>query len=429
MTPAKATQYKFTKIIDKNSNIPGTSQKFTEFSDASISGNSIVFVGGVYSGIYLYNNGKLRTVADTSQFPPNAYPNQDKFRQFYRPVISGQNIAFVGVSRATPAQSSPPVSGVYATFNGGPLVTIADWNTPFRTTTGYKYWNFGSPGKPEISISGSQIVLANGTKYEVDPTNPDYLKKPRKTFLYKDSKLKEFQPIGGSFGFAPVIDGDRILRIEPLRYKDGNPLTIIDGGRITLTTGNEPPKSILDTNTKLPGNTEIASFGFSWTENPPISYFPSPEFPPALSGNTVFFSASKKPSGQGGLYTYNLKSKAIVRIIEQGNQLDDLKTIIGSFGDVAVSGSNLAFRAQAVQAGESPNTSNTENTLNGIVTRNNGKLSLVMRAGDRIDGKVVKRLKQLGKNFLSGKKVVFTVIFTDDSEAIYLAQPIAETTP
>ncbi len=429
MTPAAATQYRFTKVVDSNSNIPGTTTKFFSLGEASISGNSVAFIDGSGRGVYLYSNGQLRTIADKSKTAPNPKPGQDAFFNFKRPVISGQNVAFVGISWAGRPEVSPAISGVYATFNGGPLVAIADWNSPF-TTTGYKYWNFGgySEEKSEIDIKGSQVILANGTEYDINPENPDYLKKPRKTFLYKDSQLKEIPPIGGSFGFAPTLDGDRILRIEPFRYSATNAL--ISGGRLTLTQGNEPPKTIVDSNTKLPDNTTIAGLGFSWTQDPTYAFFSSPKFPPALSGNTVFFAATKKPSSQGGLYTYNLQTKAIARIVEQGNQLDDRKTILGSFGDVAVSSnSNLAFRAQAVQVGESPNNSSVEDTLNGIVARSNGKLSLVMRAGDRIDGKTVKRLKRLGKKFLSGNKVVFTVTFTDNSEGIYIAQPIAEPTP
>ncbi len=431
ITPATAAPYQFTKVVDTTFNVPGTSTKFFSLGEASISGNSVVFINGSNTGVYLYSNGQLRTITDRTQKAPNPKPGQDVFFRFKRPVISGQNVAFVGISWAGRAEVSPAISGVYGSFNGGPLVAIADWNSPF-TTTGYRYWNFGgyNEEKSEIDINGSQVVLANDTENDlIKGENPNYLKQPRRTFLYKDSQLKEVQPIGGSFGFAPTVAGDRILRIEPLRFKNGNPITVIDGGRLTLTTGNEPPKTIVDSNTKLPDNTTIGGLGFSWTQDPTYAYFSSPKFPPALSSNTVFFAATKKPSSQGGLYTYNLKTKSIARIIEQGNQLDDRKTIIVSFGDVAVSDSNLAFRAQAVQAGESPNNSSTEDTLNGIVARNNGKLSLVMRAGDRIDGKVVKRLKPLGKKFLSGNKVVFTVTFTDNTEAIYIAQPIGQTTP
>ncbi|MBD2068068.1 hypothetical protein H6F93_11125 [Leptolyngbya sp. FACHB-671] len=167
------------KVVDTNTPIPGISNgSFTDFSDPSISGSNVAFLGlgdgGYQTGIYLSTEQDLAVVADFNTPIPSGNGN---FAGFNPPDLSGDNVAFLG----TDGQSNP---GIYLN-SGDQLTVVADFNTPIpggngnfisflsRAVSGDGVAFLGSDGGSQVgiytSVGGSLSVVAD--RNTLDPAS------------------------------------------------------------------------------------------------------------------------------------------------------------------------------------------------------------------------------------------------------------------
>lgn len=112
-----------TRVADVNTPIPGGSGTFTSFNPPVLSGSNVAFDGfgsfGGQEGLYLFESGVLTRVVDRNTPIPGG---NGTFTGGFRPALSGGNVAFRG-------DGSAGQEGIYL-FEGGALTRVADLNTP-----------------------------------------------------------------------------------------------------------------------------------------------------------------------------------------------------------------------------------------------------------------------------------------------------------
>ncbi|MCH7885396.1 MAG: hypothetical protein IIC01_09120, partial [Planctomycetes bacterium] len=146
-------------IADTNTPMPGTSGNFgflgSEGGSPSISGRNVAFgAAAIATGsIWMYRDGSLINIADVNTPVPGGTGTFSNFGLGHgvSPSISGENVAFAGVSSET--------SGIYAYINGE-LRVIADTNTLVPGAPSPRtFMNFGQLGGVSPSISGENVAF------------------------------------------------------------------------------------------------------------------------------------------------------------------------------------------------------------------------------------------------------------------------------
>jgi hypothetical protein len=167
------------RVADTSCRIPDDAEKFSFFSEPSISGNYVVFSGfrsGGLRGVYTNMGGTLQQVVDTCFIVPGT-PN--KFSAFWTPCNSGSNVAFEG-------EGIDGQEGVYISMNGS-LHRVADKSTPMAGGYG-KFTSFFS-----VSLDGSNVAFA-----------AKGLERQRGVYTYIEEQLHKvvdtFTPIPGGCG-------------------------------------------------------------------------------------------------------------------------------------------------------------------------------------------------------------------------------------
>ncbi|MBN1345188.1 MAG: hypothetical protein JXQ73_21010 [Phycisphaerae bacterium] len=136
VTSTASAQITFTKVADGSTIAPGQGVCFTGFYPPSIDDGEVAFfglAGGWQGGIYTTLGGSLMCVADANTPIPGSANSFYWLR--YEPKIGGGKVAFVG------HDENNVVRGVYA-YEGGSLRVVADNNTPIPGGTGSFDWFF-----------------------------------------------------------------------------------------------------------------------------------------------------------------------------------------------------------------------------------------------------------------------------------------------
>ena len=384
--PALAIQFQFTKLVDTQTLMPDEGRPFTAFDSASISGSSVVFRGTIgrpisrryREGVYLIRDRALSKIVDLRTRTPRF-----RFEQFASPILSGNNVAFIGIN-------SMRSMALYTQFEGKPLTAIVNSTTAPANNNSF-FWQFGALGSRQlmpapIHMDGPNIVFEGG-------------------YGYFGGKVQRVT----YDGISPRINGTRVVTFIPSTAIDDREQPSIDRGRIQLTIGSAAPATIVDNTTMLPHGKLVSNFGGNFGSSArrlPIA--PTP----IVNANTVFFFANDS-EGEGGLYTQ--RSTGLRTIIRQGTVVPDIGPV-QSFGGIGISGINQAF---SVRKGR---------TQTALVMRTGGQILKVFKLGDSIDGKKIATFNPLGTQFLSGRSIVFIVRFTDGSSGIYRTTATPENT-
>ncbi len=147
-TQRAVTGITFTKIADTSTPIPGGTGNFTAFSHVALSDGRVAFKARGADGqvgIYLYCDGVLRAVADTSTLMPGS---GIPFMEFGPPSLDQENVAFIGWNG--------DIEGVYADIGG--LVVIAYSSMPVPGSAG-TFEGFGRSEYSKPSIEGDQVAF------------------------------------------------------------------------------------------------------------------------------------------------------------------------------------------------------------------------------------------------------------------------------
>ncbi len=152
------------KVADLNTPVPGGSGSFTDFYSPVISGDNIAFLGSgsESNGLYFFDGTTLTIAADVNTPIPGRSEN---FSAFSDLTISGANIAFEGLVAGG--------GGIYL-YNGTTFSKVADLNTPIPggygnfsgfsgpVTNGNNIAFFGD-GDGQIGYYLASLVQCDGT--------------------------------------------------------------------------------------------------------------------------------------------------------------------------------------------------------------------------------------------------------------------------
>ena len=138
------------RVADLNTAIPNGTGTFTgSFRDPVLSGDKVAIGSSQQDGIYLFDGSTLSRVADPNTAIPNGTGTFTGFDPvFGGPVLSGDNVAFVGFG----SFGSFEQPGIYL-FDGSTLSRVADPNTAIPNGTG----TFTSLG--DLALSGDTVAF------------------------------------------------------------------------------------------------------------------------------------------------------------------------------------------------------------------------------------------------------------------------------
>ena len=300
-------------VANKSTTIDGGTGTFTGFSNPSISGTTVAFVGqgtssqeGVYTGTA---GGTPGRVASTATLIPGGSGNFTNFRPSGTPApsISGTTAAFVGLGSGQ--------SGVYAGTSGNNPAKVANTSTAIPDGSG-NFTGFGSFGTAAPSISGTSVAfLGTGSSSQSGIYIGTTAGGTPATVADTDTAV-----VGGSGNFTdfrnPSLSGTTVAFVG---------LGSGQSGVYTGTAGGTPVV-VANTSTAIPGGSgNFTSFGI-----------------PTLSGTTVAFDASG--SGQTGIY-FKESGMALTELISNNDALDGKTVMSVSFGSGSLDTNVIAFRA------------------------------------------------------------------------------------
>jgi hypothetical protein len=120
-------------------------------------------------------------------------------------------------------------------------------------------------------------------------------------------------------------------------------------------------------------------------------------------------SSQAKPT-YSAIYRY--QNDRSIKLLDSETTYKPESRKLGSFASLVLSGQNIAFLEQ----------SRGTAVRSLFLKLGQGDLRKVISEGSNIGGKTVQTVS-VGSNYLLGRKVVFTLLFTDGSRAIYQAVP------
>lgn len=380
---AEASTFKFQKVVDTNTSIPGGTGKFTNFSPfvpPSLDRGSVAFSGSgsnSQSGIYGKVDNTLKVFANTSTRISNATGN---FSSFGTPSLDQKDVAFLGIGANFFVQQ-----GIYTNI-GDKLNVVADYNTAIPGGTG-NFTEFNRRGSVYVdpcldagnvafrgygggSSEQAGIYTNTGGKLNVVANTSTSI--PNGT-----GKFAEFSDF--------VID-----QISVAFIATGSSFPLQEG--IYTSIGGKL-KMVADTNTPIPGG----QGNFSRFTN----YFASSEQTRiAFDSGSVAFNGFGS-NNQQGIYT-NIGGSLQV-VADRNTFIPGGTGKFTSFSTPSLDKGNVAFVGNG-----------------GIYTTLGGSLKKVIAANDSLNGKIVSSVA-IGRKALSENQIAFFTQFTDGSRGIYVA--------
>jgi len=378
---AEALSWIFTRIVDTNTIIPGQTENFTCFGRPSLKGKNIAFWGKhrsrdgrELSGIYVHINGILKVVADKNTPVPEG---SGHFSDFSDPSLDGRHVAFVG-------SGSDSQTGIY-TDTGGTLHMLASSNIPAPDRSGNSIARLGS-----VSVESGTIVF-HGT----DSKNQGGIYSDIGKFLNIIADTNTLVP-----GMSP-----------PLNFIDVAEASI-DSGKIAFT-GYGPDNrkgiyihtgaalhTVADMNTPFTGR-ETWNISDLWG--------------PSLDGERLAFKARINDGISRPEAVCTLDGGAITVVAMQGyTAIPDGKGNFILIGDPAMDSGVLAFRGFG------------DDRQQGIYTNLGGKLTTIVDTNTLLDGKHPRAFMLKKDEAVSGTSVAFSVLFEDNSQAVYRADLVSD---
>lgn len=292
------------KVVDTNTTIPNSADKFSSFFGYAIDDGKVVFRGSgsaFFDGIYIADNGSLTKVVDTNTTIPDGVGN---FTFLGAPVFDADNVAFE-------ASGDNQQRGIY-TIIGSSLTKVADTNTAVPDGTGNFFFSFASP-----AIDGDKVAfrgfynlegLIYGGIYIADSGSLSKVVDANTTIL--DGTVN-FISFGG-----PAIDGGNIAFVaSDSSFQEG--IYTVIGGSLTKVAG---------TNTAIPDGTgNFTSF-----------------FQPAINDDNIVFTGGRPGFGLG---IYTTIGGSLTKVLSPNDILDGKTVRFAELGRNGLSENSLAFLA------------------------------------------------------------------------------------
>ncbi len=352
--------WRFTKIADTNTAIPGGAGNFSAFEGPSLDAGNVAFLGlspAGKVGIYTDING-LRVVANMKTAIPGGSGNFTDFG--LSPSVDSGHVAFLGLGKNQQ-------EGIYTDIDG--LQVVADRKTTIPRTAGH-FVLFTNP-----LLDGGTVAFRGRGRgdHEGVYTNINGLQVVADTNTLIPGGSGKFI----YFGATLSLDGTHVA-FRGL----GN------DGQQGIYTDINGLQVVADTNTVIPGGSEtFLSFG-----------------DPSLDGGKVAFRGIGRRMSVVGIYT-NINGLQVVA--DTHTAIPGGSGKFFAFDEPSLDGGKVAFRGFGTNQ-------------QGIYTNMGGVLSRIIDLQTVLDGKKMANLF-FGREGLCGTSVVFRATFTDATLSIYRA--------
>ena len=347
------------RVADTSTYLPGTKKKFVSFSSLSLSGSRVAFFAtggskGTTQGVYLYKNGTLSCVANTSTTIPGTGSKKFLFgtTSTAQVMISGNNVVFYGYD------ASSTVKGLYLS-NGSNLEAIADTDTAVPNETNLYFTDFLDPVMDPGYVSVARVAftgqsayggyyLYNGTSKKIQVVVDRHSEVPNTgglLFNWKKFGLHGFTANGGSVALwgaaldgsvsgdylhrngrlASVITTDTKIPGTTRKFSTINGTPRASGKYVADLAGDSSKygimlyqhgaglKALAAKGTKMPGSTvKFGSFDL-----------------PVLNGKYVCFRGVDSSYSARGLYLHN--GTALKRVVDRTVLIPGTKTAFWDF--------------------------------------------------------------------------------------------------
>jgi hypothetical protein len=393
-TPAKAQTYQYTKLVDGSTLAPGLEPDFRIYDPSIRCGNVNFTLEGrqkLSNGqtqsvgiLYRYDYGRLKKLYEVNHYGPQGIQNaQPTGNGCGRVVFSGSgpttySILDDGFQKSKPTISPGLQSGQRITGTNEVVELYSDRDVSAPAT-----------------ISGSRIAASNRfqTYLLTEGSGPN-----------SPTTIQQLPPGNGAY---PDISGTSVVTTVPLlRDLQGNPVW---GGAI-VNYNNGETVTLVDRNTPIPqGEGTFTSFGYEISPGK-VELLATPK---TVGGRDAVF-LGKGINQQEGVYR-NLTMIAKAGQSAPGT-LTTFKPIIqdsdNTFSHIGISNNNVVFVAKLTP------TDSIEEAPIGLFGSMNGRLQKIIVTGDILQEKRVKSFS-VGSRMIEGQTIVFTVIFTDNTTALY----------
>jgi hypothetical protein len=359
--PLCADEFKLIKIVDTNTNLANSSEKFTGFEWAAIDRDQVVFVGSRSKGrqgLYIWS-GFLKMVADTHTLMPGSTV---KFSRFKYPSIHQRKIAFLGMGRKG-------YQGIYV--YAGKLEKVADSNTT-SPTRGGRFIAFKHPTIYDDNIIFNAYANTGSGIYTVTKTGLDLIADTQTVWPNGSQAIQLFGGQAALFkkNVAFFSFGDTPEKAGIIAYMD----------KLFV---------VADTSTPIPGSDD---------------YFLSFSTRLSIEEQTIAFVG--RGLSVNGIYLFK---GGLQKVVDTQTPLPAEKGRFTDFESPLLSGDTLAFIGL------------DQSSKKGIYLKTNSQVSKVIATRDSLDGRQPVGLR-LGLEGLDRGQIVFIADFFDGSQAIYTAE-------
>ncbi len=394
---AQSNLFTFTKVADSNSPLPGGAGLYggTEGPPAIGDGRVAFWAyNDIGEGVYMAMiNGAFMRVADTTTpMPGPAVP----FEGFDYVSFDGGRVLFTGWG----SDDDNDYEGIYR-FENGAINRIADLNTqvPGRTGGFLEFYGPASSDNGRAAFIGADYDEVEDGVY-LGSGGP--LSRVADTSTRIPSLTENFE-----FFYAVSAGSGKVAFIGTSPSAGGVYLHDIATGALTR---------VADTSTPVPGLAEnFVGFGDDSTGGLD------------LDGGSIAFIGQfgEGRFGDGGIYVFDMATAEIVPIADT---MTDIPGDVGIFRDaftsVSIDDGHIAF-GYGLEGNSRPIPPIPQTPYFGVYTDLGGSLESVLRSGDMLDGKVVRRT-YVGAEGLDGNQIAMSIVFADGTEGIYVATRVPE---
>jgi hypothetical protein len=395
---AQSSLFTFAKVVDTDTVLPGSAGMFggSDVEPPALEAGRVAFwaYGDGADGVYTSTSGgALALVADSTTLIPGAaipFEGHD-----YVSLDRGR-VVFTGWGQD---DEDNDYEGIYR-FENGTLSRIADLNTPVPGRTGGFLSFFGPPS------SDNGRVAFIGVDFD-DLEDGVYLGSGGPLALVADTST----PVPGraeKFEYFNTVSADNgmLALIADSASVSGLYLHDVATGAISR---------IADTTTPVPGHGEtFVEFGDDFDGLD-------------LDGNSVAFIGhfGNGQVGGSGIFVFDTALGTLTRVADTTTPIPGATGVFReAFTDVALDDGHIAI-SYGLEGNPRPFPPRPQTPFFGVYTDLGGALVPLLRAGDVLDGKIVQRA-YVGNEGIDGDQIAISVVFTDDSEGIYVATLVPE---
>jgi hypothetical protein len=396
LASAQSSFFTLTKVADFDTVLPGSAGMFggSEGAPPALEAGRVAFwaYGDDADGVYMATIGSnlIRVADTTTTIPGTAMP----FEAFDYVSLDGQRVVFLGYGTG----DEDDIEGIFR-FDSGAISRIADLNSPVPGRTG-GFLEFGtsSADDGQVAFIGEDFEDVEEGVYLGDG---GHLKRVADTTTVVPGQAGHFE-----FFNAVVADNTKLALIADSASATGVYLHDRVTGSLTR---------VADSGTQAPGRAEnFVDFGDG---------FGGLDLDDGSIGFIGHFGVGR--SGGSGVYVVDANSGEITRIADTTSTVpDDEGFFRDAFTAVSLDGGLVAL-GYGLEGNSRPFPPIPQTPFFGVYTNLSGSLESLLRDGDVLDGKVVRRA-YIGAEGLDGNQIAMSVVFVDGTEGIYVATLVPE---